>query len=222
MRLHRGGNRQLNSAFHRIVVTQMRVHPPARDYIARRTAEGKTKREAIRCLKRHLVRTIYNAMTPTPDQTPAPTLALTQEQRVISEESTTPDLVELVVAFFEAANRRDLEARMSFFAPEAVWDLSPMGIGTFEGRAAIRRFLEDWRSSYEELRWALEEVVDLGNGVVLAVTRQDALMAGGGAPLHEMWVYVFVWVEGMVARVIPYGDIDRARAAAERLAADRG
>jgi transposase len=77
MRLHPGGNRQLNSAFHHIAVTQMRVHPPARDYIARRTAEGKTNRQAIRCPKRHLVRTIYNAMTPTPDQTPTPTLALT-------------------------------------------------------------------------------------------------------------------------------------------------
>jgi transposase len=77
MRLHRGGNRQLNSAFHRIVVTQIRFHPPAQDYIARRIAEGKTKREAIRCLKRHLVRTIYNTMTPIFDETPAPALALT-------------------------------------------------------------------------------------------------------------------------------------------------
>jgi transposase len=65
LRLHRGGNRQLNAAFHRIVVTQMRIHPPAQDYIARRLTEGKTKREAIRALKRHLVRTIYNTMTPT-------------------------------------------------------------------------------------------------------------------------------------------------------------
>jgi transposase len=77
MRLHRGGNRQLNAAFHRIVVTQMRVHQPAKVYIARKIAEGKTKREAMRCLKRHLVRTIYNTMTPTLDETPAPALALT-------------------------------------------------------------------------------------------------------------------------------------------------
>ena len=105
-------------------------------------------------------------------------LGLRDTAGAMPEESTSPDLVKLVVAFFEAANRRDLEARMSFLAPEAVWDLSSIGIGTFEGRAAIRRFLEDWRGSYEELRWALEEVVDLGNGVVLAVTRQDALLAG--------------------------------------------
>jgi transposase len=77
MRLHRGGNRQLNAAFHRIVVTQIRMHPPAQDYIARKITEGKTKREAIRCLKRHLVRTIYNTMTTTSRDTPAPALALT-------------------------------------------------------------------------------------------------------------------------------------------------
>jgi transposase len=65
MRLDRGGNRQLNAAVHRIAITQMRVHPPARDYIARRTSEGKTKREAIRALKRHLIRTIFNTITPT-------------------------------------------------------------------------------------------------------------------------------------------------------------
>jgi transposase len=66
VRLHRGGNRQINAAVHRIAVTQMRMHPPAINYIARKTAEGKSKREAMRCLKRHLIRTIYNTMTLTP------------------------------------------------------------------------------------------------------------------------------------------------------------
>jgi hypothetical protein len=48
---------------HRVAVTQLRCHQPARDYIARRVGEGKTKREALRCLKRHLIRTIFNTMT---------------------------------------------------------------------------------------------------------------------------------------------------------------
>ena len=77
MRLDRGGNRQLNAAFHRIAVTQLRVHGPAREYIDRRLTEGKTKREALRCLKRHLVRTIFNTMTHPTTETPAPALALT-------------------------------------------------------------------------------------------------------------------------------------------------
>jgi len=62
-RLDRGGNRQLNAAFHRIAITQLRCHPVAQLYVHNKLSEGKTKREAIRCLKRHLVRTIYNTMT---------------------------------------------------------------------------------------------------------------------------------------------------------------
>ncbi len=58
-RLDRGGNRQLNCALHRIAITQGRVHPPARAYLERKQAEGKSRREAIRCLKRQLARTVY-------------------------------------------------------------------------------------------------------------------------------------------------------------------
>jgi transposase len=53
-RLDHGGNRQINAALHRVIVTRARCHPETRDYIARRQAEGKTTREAIRCLKRYL------------------------------------------------------------------------------------------------------------------------------------------------------------------------
>ena len=63
LRLDRGGNRQLNAAIHRIAVTQLRCHQPAQDYIARRQTEGKTKREALRCLKRHLITTVFKTMT---------------------------------------------------------------------------------------------------------------------------------------------------------------
>ena len=61
-RLDRGGNRQLNCALHRIAVTQGRVHPPARAYLERKQNEGKSRREAIRCLKRQLARTIYTTL----------------------------------------------------------------------------------------------------------------------------------------------------------------
>jgi transposase len=77
LRLDRGGNRQLNAAVHRMAITQMRAQPPARDYIDRRVSEGKTKREALRCLKRHLINTIYNTMN-NPTATPLDSaLALT-------------------------------------------------------------------------------------------------------------------------------------------------
>jgi transposase len=62
LRLDRGGNRQLNCAFHRIAVTQSRVHPPAKEFLARKRAEGKSNREALRCLKRHLVRRVWHLL----------------------------------------------------------------------------------------------------------------------------------------------------------------
>ncbi len=65
-RLDRGGNRQLNCALHRIAITQARVHPPARAYLERKQAEGKSRREAIRCLKRQLARTVYNTLKAIP------------------------------------------------------------------------------------------------------------------------------------------------------------
>jgi transposase len=61
-RLDRGGNRQLNCALHRIAITQGRVHPPARAYLERKQSEGKSRREALRCLKRQLARTIFNTL----------------------------------------------------------------------------------------------------------------------------------------------------------------
>ena len=60
-RLNRAGDRQANSALWTIVMVRIRSnHAPTIDYIERRTAEGLTKREAIRCLKRYVAREIYN------------------------------------------------------------------------------------------------------------------------------------------------------------------
>jgi transposase len=61
-RLDRGGNRQLNCALHRIAVTQGRIHPPAREFLARKQAEGKSRMEALRCLKRHLARRVWKLL----------------------------------------------------------------------------------------------------------------------------------------------------------------
>jgi transposase len=61
-RLDRGGNRQLNCALHRIAVTQGRCHAPARAFLAKKQAEGKTRIEALRCLKRHLARRVWKLL----------------------------------------------------------------------------------------------------------------------------------------------------------------
>ena len=58
-RLYRGGHRQANSALYRAVIVRMRFHQPTIDYVARRTQEGLTKKDIIRCLKRYLAREVY-------------------------------------------------------------------------------------------------------------------------------------------------------------------
>ncbi|HWG08694.1 MAG TPA: nuclear transport factor 2 family protein [Solirubrobacteraceae bacterium] len=61
----------------------------------------------------------------------------------MSEESTTPDVLELMRSRVEAVGSGDADAMTSFFAPDAVWDSSHMGMEVYKGRAAIRRFFED-------------------------------------------------------------------------------
>jgi transposase len=62
-RLNRGGDRQANRALHIIAIVRMRHDQCTRDYVERRTAEGLSKKEVIRCLKRHIAREIYKALT---------------------------------------------------------------------------------------------------------------------------------------------------------------
>jgi ketosteroid isomerase-like protein len=135
-------------------------------------------------------------------------------------ESTTPDLLELTRRLSEA---QALEETMSFYGPDSVYDMSRRGMGFFEGYRAIRGFLEDWHRAYEEYEDEIQEILELGNGIVFAVVRQNARPSGSpeDVRLHDVYGYVFVWADGKVARVTPYPDVDEARAAAERLAEPR-
>jgi transposase len=72
-RLNRGGHRQANAALYRTVIVRMQHHEATKAYVARRTAEGKTKAEIIRCLKRFLAREIWALMRPL--RTPQPSAA---------------------------------------------------------------------------------------------------------------------------------------------------
>ena len=153
-------------------------------------------------------------MIPDPVDKPAP---------LHREESTTPDLVELGRGLFEAANRRDFDAILLRYAPDAVWDMNPLGgLGTFEGHAAIRGFWEDWYASYEHFEIEPEEQRDLGNGVGFTVVIQKARPVGSSGEVRLRYALVSVWVEGLIVRLTNYADIDEARAAAEQLAESRG
>lgn len=69
-RLNRGGDRQANSALHRIVICRLRWDQRTRAYTERRTKEGLSKKEIIRCLKRYIAREIYEVLTQPPPHTP--------------------------------------------------------------------------------------------------------------------------------------------------------
>jgi hypothetical protein len=71
MRLNRGGNRHANAALYRVAIVRMRDDERPKTYAARRTADGKTRREIVRCIKRYIVREIYRALCAPPDRTPA-------------------------------------------------------------------------------------------------------------------------------------------------------
>ena len=140
----------------------------------------------------------------------------------MAEESTTPDLVELVRGNVEAANERDFDSTLSYLAPDAVWDMSAVGLGNYNGVAAIRGFFEDWLSSYDEFEFAPEEILDFGKGVVLAVIHQSARPVGSTGQVQIRYAQLVVWREGLIVRTAYYNDIDEGRAAAERLADERG
>jgi ketosteroid isomerase-like protein len=133
------------------------------------------------------------------------------------EESTAADLLELTRLAFEAVNRRDIDAILSFFAPDAVFDGREWN--RYEGRAAIGGFLDDWFSSFAELRMELEELVILEDGVVLAKVNQEGRPVGVDGPVHQREGWAICWsADGLLVRLTTHADLDEARAAVERLA----
>jgi ketosteroid isomerase-like protein len=140
----------------------------------------------------------------------------------VSDESTTPDLAELTRSSLEAINRGDYDAFMGFWGPDPVSFTSDGGLGTFEGRAAIRGYFEDWLSFYEEFEVVAEEIVDLGNGVTYAILSQRGRPVGSSGEVRLRFASVGLSVNGLAVQVTNYLDIDKARADAERLAVDRG
>ena len=84
----------------------------------------------------------------------------------MTEESTTPDLEALSRRAIEALNRRDLDAALSLYAPDAVVELSPVGAGmvaggSVTGHAAMRRLWEELTSAFADFEMVVEESHDL-------------------------------------------------------------
>jgi len=138
----------------------------------------------------------------------------------MAEEPTTPDLVELVNRVKEAANRRDFDAVESFYAPDAV--LRAAEGGTFEGAAAIRGLFEEMASPHEEFHAEAEEITDLGHGVTLGVIMVTGRPVGSIREVRFRFASVAIWTNGVIKQEMRNTSIEEARAAAERLAKERG
>ena len=150
-------------------------------------------------------------MTDKPDPVDKPAL-------LHREESPTPDVVELAQRYLDAVNAGDIDAATSLFAPDIVWEGA---FQTFEGRAAVRGFLQDWVDAHDEFELAAEEVRDLGGGVAFSVFIQRGRPRGATGWVQLRAATVTLVVDGLAERVTVYLDVDEARAAAERLADER-
>jgi ketosteroid isomerase-like protein len=134
------------------------------------------------------------------------------------EEPRTPDLVEAFRPSLEAIDRRDWDAAMAVYGPDAVWDMSPQGMGVFEGRDAVRGLIEDWWGVYEDSEQRVEELRDLGNGVAFVVAVTRGRLPGSVGFVELRFAVVATWADRLIQRITSYTDIEEARAAAERLA----
>jgi ketosteroid isomerase-like protein len=148
---------------------------------------------------------------------------LSLEEDAMPEESTTPDLEETLRRLREALKSGDLDAAVAVYAPDAVWDVSLLGLeGVFEGREAIRGAYENLIAPYEDLEVVAEEFRDLGNGVTLVVLLVRGRLRGSTRFVESrLAASVAMWANGLIERQTAYLDIDEARAAAERLAQER-
>ena len=153
-----------------------------------------------------------------PPVVPHGLLSVRDTGQEMSKEFTTPDPVELVRKQLEALDRGDLDGVVSSVAEDGVLDGRA---DLIEGRAAIRAFLSEWFGAYEELDFELEEVSHLGGGVVFAVVIQDGRLVGSAGHVRQREGWVYLCVGGSIARLTTSG-VDQARAAAERLAQERG
>jgi ketosteroid isomerase-like protein len=129
------------------------------------------------------------------------------------------DLVELTRRSMEQTNERDFDSAIAVFADHASFDVSAAGLGRFEGRDAVRNYLEEWVGSYERQAFASWEGTDLGAGIVFVVARFEALPVGSDASVRERWAFTVRWRSGAIIEVTTSQDVEAARVAAGELAA---
>jgi ketosteroid isomerase-like protein len=134
---------------------------------------------------------------------------------------TGPYFEEILRRTREAICRRDWDAVLAAYSPDASWDASAQGLAQLDGHEALRVMLEDYGRAFEELDVVPDEFRDLGNGVTLQVATPRGRPFGSTALVDYRIATVVTWANGLIRRVTSYSDIDEACAAAERLGQER-
>jgi SnoaL-like domain len=98
-----------------------------------------------------------------------------------------------------------------FTTPDVVWDLEPLGLGVYEGRAAYREFVMDWVSSYDDWSMRLETIEETGPGFAMSTVVQGGRMRGSDQSVELRWVLLGLWRGGCLYRVINCPDLETAR-----------
>src|ERR1700740_3556828 len=119
----------------------------------------------------------------------------------MSKQSTTLDLVELVRHLLHAASCMDGDGFVRLFAPDAIF---LTGVGRFEGRDAIRGYVDDFNGSYDERSYAPDEVDDLGNGGAWFSAVVTGRLRGTSAEVHLRFAVVVTHAGGVVSQWTDY------------------
>jgi ketosteroid isomerase-like protein len=115
------------------------------------------------------------------------------------DESTTPDLVELQRRLTAATNRGDADAVVAFYASDAVYDMSPVGMGVFEGQAAAPDF-----------RMELDGVEEVDSKRVIAFLRNNSTGRASGIRMAWPQTNVYDLVDGKISHIRIFVDRQEA------------
>jgi hypothetical protein len=137
------------------------------------------------------------------------------------EQPTTSELLELTRRSMEATNRGEFDVGVTRFAADVIFDVSSVGLGCFEGAEEVLGYLADWVRAYDvqEMReWRGEA---LGEDVVFVEVLFESRPRGSENEVNERWAFTVTWRGETISHVVASRDIDGARAAAQRLVAER-
>jgi ketosteroid isomerase-like protein len=123
--------------------------------------------------------------------------------------------VELVRRIYEAGNQRDYDGVVSYFHPEIEFHAFPRSseVGVYQGKQALREYIEDVWEHYERLRIEVEELLDAGDQVV-AVTTLHVVPKRGQQEMTLHIVEVYAIRDGLVAERRSYSTRNEALEAA--------